>query len=326
MAQKLFFFLCAGLWGLAQAAVRTSPPAGCITVGVGRAFSTVQVAVNSLSTTSTAAQCIFIYPGTYKEQVTVNARAAQLTIYGSTTDTTSYAANTVTITQGHSQVDGLDNDGTATLRAHNVGMKVYNINLANSHGSGSQALALSAYQANKQSFYGVKLTGYQDTLLANDGNQLYVNSYIEGATDFIFGQQARAWFHNVTINTVAPGYITANGRDSDSNVSFYVFNKCTVIGTAAAGTQYLGRPWRDYSRVVFQQSSLSSVINPTGWHIWNVGAEQTDHVFYMEFANTGPGASGTRASFSGNLTSAETIGSIIGTDYATWVDTSYVVT
>lgn len=48
-------------------------------------------------------------------------------------------------------------------------------------GEGSQAIALSA-QADKQGYYGVKLQGYQDTLLANTGNQAYARSYIDGAT------------------------------------------------------------------------------------------------------------------------------------------------
>lgn len=95
-----------------------------------------QAAVNSLSTTSSAAQCIFIYPGTYAEQVYLPARAALLTIYGSTTDTTSYLSNTVTITQGRSQDDSANNDATATIRAFSAGLKIYNINIANTRGRG----------------------------------------------------------------------------------------------------------------------------------------------------------------------------------------------
>jgi len=73
----------------ALAASRTSAPAGCITVSksTSGAFRTVQAAVDSLSTTSTAAQCIFIDQGTYAEQVLVGARAARLTVYGYTADT-----------------------------------------------------------------------------------------------------------------------------------------------------------------------------------------------------------------------------------------------
>lgn len=52
------------------AASRTSPPSGCVHVAKsGGQYTTVQAAVDSLSTTSTAAQCIFIDQGTYTEQV-----------------------------------------------------------------------------------------------------------------------------------------------------------------------------------------------------------------------------------------------------------------
>jgi pectin methylesterase-like acyl-CoA thioesterase len=68
----------------------------------------------------------------------------------------------------------------------------------------------------------VQLLGYQDTLLANTGNQLYAKSLIIGAVDFIFGQQATAWFENVDTRTSATGCITASSRASASNPSWYV--------------------------------------------------------------------------------------------------------
>lgn len=37
-----------------------------------------------------------------------------------------------------------------------------------------------------------------------------------------------AWFEQCTIGTVNGGPITANGRDSNTDPSWYVFNKCTV--------------------------------------------------------------------------------------------------
>lgn len=192
----------------ALAASRTSAPAGCITAGSGSSYSTIQAAVNSLSTSASGTQCIFIKPGTYKEQVLVPARSAQLTIYGSTTDTTGYAANSVTITDSKSQADGLSNDETATLRVKAANFKLYNVNVANTYGKGSQAVALSAYA--DSGYYGNAFTGYQDTLLANTGKQLYAGNLIQGATDFIFGQNAPAWFENNDIRVVSAslGYIT----------------------------------------------------------------------------------------------------------------------
>jgi pectinesterase len=70
----------------------------------------LQSAVDSLSTTSTTAQSIFIQAGTYTEQVYIAARAAKLTIYGYTTDTTSYASNVVTIQHSSSLASGATDD------------------------------------------------------------------------------------------------------------------------------------------------------------------------------------------------------------------------
>jgi pectinesterase len=158
---------------LVLAASRTSAPSGAIVVAADGSgdFTSVQDAVDSLSTSSTTAQSIFIDQGTYNEQVYVPARQAQLTIYGYTTDTSSYGANGATITQDLSQDDVSGNDLTATLRAWSEGLKVYNVNLVNTRGQGSQALALSA-QATEQGYYGCQFLGYQDTVLSNEGNQV----------------------------------------------------------------------------------------------------------------------------------------------------------
>lgn len=55
---------------------------------------------------------------------------------------------------------------------------LYNVNLANTHGSGSQAGALSEY-GSRAGFYACSFTGYQDTLYANVGTQVYLKSFIE---------------------------------------------------------------------------------------------------------------------------------------------------
>ncbi|KAF2824442.1 pectin lyase-like protein [Ophiobolus disseminans] len=314
---------------LAPRAGRLTAPAGCLTVGSSSTHKTVQAAVNALSTSSTTAQCIFIAKGTYKEQVYVQQLKSALTIYGETADTSSYTGNTVTITQGKSQDDVANNDLTATLRAHTTNLKVYNINLVNTRGQGSQALALSA-NAGKQGYYGCQFKGYQDTILAQDGAQVYAKSLIQGATDFIFGQKATAWFDGVDIRVLAAssGYITANGRDSSSNPSYYVINKSTIAAasgnTVKAGAYFLGRPWRNYARVVFQSTSMTNVINAAGWKIWNTGDERTDQVTFAEYANSGDGSKGTRASFSKKLSAAVSISTVLGSDYKNWVDAAYL--
>ncbi|KAI1324716.1 pectin lyase fold/virulence factor [Xylariaceae sp. FL0255] len=193
----------------AMATSRTSAPSGCLSVAKsGATYSTIQAAVNALSTTSTSAQCIFINPGTYTEQVLVNAHDAELTFYGYTEDTSGYADNQVEITYSASQATGLSDDETGTLRIKTSNFKMYNINVNNGYGSGSQAIALSAYS--NAGYYGCAFTGYQDTVLAEEGAQVYAASMIQGATDFIFGQSATAWFYNVDIRVLAAseGFIT----------------------------------------------------------------------------------------------------------------------
>ncbi|KAL2165582.1 hypothetical protein VTG60DRAFT_4275 [Thermothelomyces hinnuleus] len=314
---------------LQSRAARTSPPEGCLTVGSSGTYKTVQSAVDALSTSATSEQCIFIYGGTYQEQVYIPALRSPLVLYGETEDTSSFAANRVTITQSRSQDDSPNNDATATLRAHTANLRVYNINLVNTRGKGSQALALSA-QADRQGYYACQFRSYQDTVLANEGAQVYARSYVEGATDFIFGQRARAWFDAADIRVLAAskGYITANGRDSADNPSYYVIHNSAVSARSGDsvpdGAYYLGRPWRNYARVVFQKTSLSGVVNAAGWSVWNTGDERTDEVEFGEYGNTGAGASGSRAAFAKKLSSPVSIETVLGSDYASWVDTSYL--
>ncbi|KAK3316226.1 pectin lyase fold/virulence factor [Apodospora peruviana] len=314
---------------------RSAPPSGCLTVsrsagsGSGQ-YTTIQAAVDALSTTSTAAQCIFINPGTYKEQVLINARQAQLTIYGSTTDTSGYGKNTVTITGNKSQADGLNNDQTATLRIKAKGFRLYNVDVENTYGKGSQAVAMSV--GADSGYYGCSFRGYQDTLLADNGTQIYARCLIQGVTDFIFGMHAPAWFErcDIRVLTSSIGYITASGRQSSTDPNYYLFNNCTVAAASgnsvANGAFYLGRPWREYSRVVFQRTSMTAVINPAGWRVWNTGDERTSNVFYGEYGNTGAGASGTRAPFATRLSSAVSMATVLGSGYASGgvYDSSYM--
>ena len=185
-------------------------------------------------------------------------RNAQLTIYGYTTDASSYHANSVTIVHGLSQDQVSGNDLTATLRAHNAGLSVYNINLENTRGPGRQALAISATN-DQQAYYGVKFISHQDTVLANTGHQVYAHCYIDGAVDFIFGQTARVWFQSVDIRVKGQGFITANGRDSEKNDGYYVINRSNISAADGvnlpAGSTYLGRPWRNYARGMHPLSS-----------------------------------------------------------------------
>ncbi|PNX87556.1 pectinesterase, partial [Trifolium pratense] len=53
---------------------------------------------------------------------------------------------------------------------------------------------------------------------------------------------------------------------------------------------YLGRPWKEYSRTVFMQSSMDNFINSAGWHEWD-GNFALSTLYYAEYDNRGLGSS-----------------------------------
>jgi pectinesterase len=129
---------------VALAASRKSAPKGAFTVGEGQKFETISKAVAALSNTTTAEQLIFIQPGTYAEQVFIPKLSGPLTVQGYTTDDSKYSKNQVTIVASESQKTQPGNDLTATLRVWTSDFKLYNVNVRNAFGEGSQAVAVSA--------------------------------------------------------------------------------------------------------------------------------------------------------------------------------------
>lgn len=99
--------------------------------------------------------------------------------------------------------------------------------------------------------------------------------------------------------------ITAQGRiDPNQNTGISIHNSrvqassdlSPVIGSVQS---YLGRPWKQYSRTVFLETFLDSLINPAGWLEWD-GNFALDTLYYGEYQNTGPGSStGGRVNWKG---------------------------
>ncbi|OWY95854.1 Pectin methylesterase [Phytophthora megakarya] len=319
---------------------RTIPPPNAIVVDAtgmfNGSFRTLTEGVANLANT-TAEQTIFLFPGVYREQVYILPLAGPLVLQGYTCNTTSYTQNEVTITQAKAQRDvplnatGDRNYWTTTIGLAASNIKMYNLNVANTvgkiGGKVGQGLAIYA-NGTDYGFYACNFSGYQDTVCAQNGRELYARSLIRGATDFIFGKYALAWFESCDIEVVGKGYITANGRDSEENPSFYVFNHANVFtaNSSLNGTAYLGRPWRPYSRVVFMNSELSDVVHPEGWKRWN-NDTNTANIYYKEFNNTGLGAAiGKRVPFSGQLKQPVVITDFFGSNFTSewWVDTNYL--
>ncbi|KAI4714420.1 hypothetical protein J4E89_000100 [Alternaria sp. Ai002NY15] len=312
---------------------RTKPDRGALVVDASGAtngsYPSISAAVDALHN-KTDAQKIFVVAGIYNEQVYIPPHAGPITIQGSTKDARGYKDNEVTLTYNLSRnTPGLaNNDATATLRLNTTNIRVYNLNIANTFGAAEkngQALALSAQKTN-QGFYGCKFTGYQDTIYANIGRQIYAKSFVNGAVDFIFGLRAIAWFDKIDIESIGPGWVTANGREAENNTSIYVFNQVNVSGTNGTNSTFLGRPWRPYSRVVFQDSYLSDVVKPEGWARWD-DVQSVDNIVYQEYMNYGPGAKPeARVDFSSQRDARIKASDLFGMNFEkeNWVDADYL--
>ncbi|KAG6418137.1 hypothetical protein SASPL_120336 [Salvia splendens] len=74
--------------------------------------------------------------------------------------------------------------------------------------------------------------------------------------------------------------VTAQGRtDPNQNTGISIHDSRT----------FLGRPWKEYSRTVFMQTYLGSLVDPAGWLEWD-GNFSLNTLYYGEYRNSGPGS------------------------------------
>ena len=60
-------------------------------------------------------------------------------------------------------------------------------------------------------------------------------------------------------------YLTANGRSKPDEDSGYVFNHCRLTAEPGVDKIFLGRPWRDYAKVIYLNTEMGAHILPEGW-------------------------------------------------------------
>lgn len=146
-------------------------------------------------------------------------------------------------------------------------------------------------------------TGPTESLPRVNGRQYYLDCYICGTVDFIFGS-ATAYFKGCTLESILrPGYVTAASTPRGQKYG-YVFEGCRFIGDLPENTVYLGRPWRDYAKTVILRSYLGGHIRREKWHDWDKEQAHTGS-FYAEYKNYGPGASGESVPWAHTLTDGE---------------------
>ncbi len=244
-------------------------------------YKTVQAAIDAVPANNTTRRVITIKAGTYREIVAIPTNKPYVTLQG----LGSAASNTV-IVNNHTAADTTNNGSTVTVFGHDF--IATNLTISNDYGVGIQTLALNL-NVDRGVFSDVRLLSNQDTLLVNNAARVYfVNSYIEGTVDFIYGGGIGV-FNACQIyeKRTTGGPITAASTPAANTYGFLIY-RSTVTG-ATNNTTQLGRPWRQDAQVLYRESNLSATIATAQPWIDMSDATWQNARFY-EYRNTGAGA------------------------------------
>ena len=250
-------------------------------------FRTVQAAIDAVANLSEERTRIFIRAGVYKEKITLPASRSNVTLIGEDAGTTILTYDDYA-SKRDAQGNEIGTSGSASFILEGNGVTAENITFENSSGPVGQAVAMRI-DGDRVVFRNCRFLGFQDTLYPRAANvrQYFKDCLIEGTVDFIFGAST-AVLEDCIILCKTGGYITAASTQENTPYGF-VFLRCNVIADAPQASFYLGRPWRDYARVVFMECYLGQHIKPEGWHNWDQ-PEREKTAFFAEYKNTGRGA------------------------------------
>jgi pectinesterase len=245
-------------------------------------YTTIQTALDAIPAFPEERLEIHIKNGLYKEKLVISSWKTRISFIGEDRD------KTIIVWDDYSGKGAINTFTSYTVLVQGNEFRAENITFENNAGPVGQAVALHV-EADRCVFKNCRILGNQDTIYAGVDNsrQYYVNCYIEGTTDFIFGP-ATAVFENCTIHTKKNSYITAASTPQGQPHGF-VFLNCKLTASPEATKVYLGRPWRPYAQTVFLNTQMGAFIRPEGWHNWKKPeAEKT--TFYAEYKSKGPGA------------------------------------
>ncbi|XP_074352526.1 pectinesterase-like [Apium graveolens] len=258
-------------------------------------FTTINEAVAMAPNNSLASDgyyLIYVVAGVYEEYITIPKYKKYLMMIGD-------GINQTVITGNRSVVDGWTTFNSPTFAVVGQGFVGVNITFRNTAGGIKHQAVAVRNGADMSTFYSCSFEGYQDTLYVHSQRQYYTECDIYGTVDFIFGNAA-AVLQNCNIYPRLPlanqfNAITAQGRiDPNQNTGISIQN-CDIkaaddLASSDGTTQtYLGRPWKEYSRTIYIQSFMDSLINPAGWREWS-GDFALNTLYYGELGNKGPGS------------------------------------
>ncbi|MBN1925092.1 MAG: hypothetical protein JW798_04585 [Prolixibacteraceae bacterium] len=243
-----------------------------VDINGGGDFISIQEAINAVPDNQHERTLIFIRSGLYQEKIVVPSSKNNVSLTGENVD------NVVLSWNDYAGSSGLSSAETYTFLVEGSDFYMENITVQNTAGKVGQALAVRTV-GDRGIYKNCRFLGFQDTYYAHKNRQYNFRCYVEGGTDFVYGD-ATAVFDQCTINCLQGGqYISAPAdaklitEFTSGNTFFHgiVFRECNITAEegVADHSYYLGRPWQPKSSVVYLNCTLGPHIKPVGWSTWD---------------------------------------------------------
>ncbi|KAM6558781.1 hypothetical protein CsatA_028020 [Cannabis sativa] len=278
---------------LLQASTEKIVPQAVVAKDGSGQFKTIAAALAAYPKSGlTGKYIIHVKAGVYDEYITVDKSMPNVFMYGD-------GPKATVVTGSKSFAKGSTTLRSASFAVEASGFICKDMGFENTAGpEGHQAVALRV-MGEMALFHNCQMDGYQDTLYVLSGRQFYSQCVISGTVDFIFGDSPCV-IQNSQLILRRPldgqaNAVTAQGRKEQHQPSGIVLHNCSIvpeeklIPDKLTIKSYLGRPWREFSRTVVIESTISDAIAPAGWSAWE-GTFGLDTLYYAEYGNTGPGA------------------------------------
>lgn len=267
---------------------------------------------------------ITVADGVYKEKVCIDLPNVHL--LGSVSAPNATVNNGVIIefdalsggTAPNGATYGTNGSATVTVTANATGFEARYITFKNHYNTkalydesktlvgDTQAVALLV-ESPSATFLGCKFTSYHDTLYANKGKHYYQKCWIEGHTDFIFGQDAIAYFDDCDIYSIGAGveesnggYVTALKPSKATDNWYFVYNGCRFGAdeNTKDGSVALGRAWGADMKMVVINCEISGKYSTaahvqggaSGQRYCTMSGNEPKPANMIEAGNTGAGA------------------------------------
>ncbi|XP_077234061.1 putative pectinesterase/pectinesterase inhibitor 51 [Tasmannia lanceolata] len=244
---------------------------------------------------------IYIKEGVYEEIVRVPLEKRNVVFLGDGMGKTVITGN---LNVG---MVGVSTFNTATVGVSGDGFMARDLTIENTAGPDAHQAVAFRCTSDLSIMENCEFVGHQDTLYTQSLRQFYKSCRIEGTVDFIFGNSAAVFQDSLILvrpRQLLPekgetNALTAHGRTDPGQSTGFVFQNCVINGTddylalynrnPKVHKNYLGRPWKQYSRTVFIRCHLEGLIRPEGWLPWD-GDFALSTLYYGEFENSGPGS------------------------------------